>query len=289
MTSRSYNNWLLVAGAFGVFVSLFSPTAEGQSQSGITAFVERDGRTIFTNFSISARPTVTVRPAGPTIGPAPATPTAGPFDDLIQTISGVHGLDPALTRAVIEVESNFDSRAISHAGAQGLMQLIPDTASRFGVRDVFDPAQNIEGGVRYLTFLLEMFDGDFDLSLAAYNSGENRVKRIGRIPDIAETQDYVRKVRASYTRMGGTPDRAIRVANSQNVAAAAPGVGAATGVEAATVVAADAGVDRNAERTPSDSLRVETASAQPAPIAQGISRSTNRRGVVSYTNFGANQ
>ena len=227
--------------------------------------------------SMSTPPTVTIPPAGPITGSAPdempgprtATGAAGPFDNLIEAISAEHGLDPMLTRAVIEVESNFNRRAVSHAGAQGLMQLIPDTASRFGVSDPFDPAQNIAGGVRYLKFLLEMFDGNLDLTLAAYNSGENRVARIGRIPDIAETQDYVRKVRASYARLGGTPDRVIQVATIQNVAAA--------------------GANRTAERTPSDSLRFETASAQPAPVVRGISRSTSLRGVVSYTNIGTYQ
>jgi len=279
MTSRSYYSWLLVAGAFGVSVSLFSPTAVAQNLSGITAFVERDGRTDFTNFSISRPPTVIVSRAEPTIetvvAATPATGAAGPFDNLIQTISAEHGIDPMLTRAVIEVESNFDRRAVSHAGAERLMQLIPDTASRFGVGDPFDAAQNIEGGVRYLRFLLEMFGGDFDLSVAAYNSGENRVARIGRIPDIAETQDYVRKVRASYARMGGNLDGVIRVATNQNVAAAVPAHQAAPRI------------DRSTELTLSDTPRVDTSSAQPVAIVQVISRSTNRRGVVSYTNLGA--
>jgi soluble lytic murein transglycosylase-like protein len=127
-------------------------------------------------------------------------PSRSSLDILIDDISMQHGVDPGLVRSVIEVESNFDGRAVSRRGALGLMQLIPATGRRFGVRNFFDPAENINGGVRYLRFLLDMFDGNVDLSLAAYNSGENRVARLGRIPSIRETQEYVRKVNAVYNR-----------------------------------------------------------------------------------------
>jgi hypothetical protein len=272
MTSRSYNNWLLIAGVLGISVSLFNPTAIAQNRSGFTAFVERDGRIVFTNLTRAVTTTPTAPPQGPTIDPTPA----GPFDDLIQTISAQHGLDPALTRTVIEVESNFDRRAVSHAGAQGLMQLIPDTASRFGVRDPFDPEQNINGGVRYLRFLLDMFDGNSDLSVAAYNSKESRVARVGHIPNIAETQDYVRKVRASYIRMGGTPDRVMQVASIPDVASATPAA------QAAPVVATAPLVNPRAVSMLSDSLAGGTAIVH----RQGISRTVNNRGVVTITNFG---
>src|SRR4030095_3375070 len=95
---------------------------------------------------------------------------------------------------------NYNRWAVSNKGALGLMQLIPSTGRRYGVRDFFDPQQNIDGGVRYLKFLLEKFNGDLDLSLAAYNAGENLVERLGRIPAIPETTDYVRKVRAIYKK-----------------------------------------------------------------------------------------
>jgi soluble lytic murein transglycosylase-like protein len=179
------------------------PTAALAQDGPITAFVERDGRVVFTNIAAPVPlPRIATGISGAavsTIGPA-ATPDVQPgvYDGLIHTISSRHGVDPLLVRAVIKVESNFDRRAVSSKGARGLMQLIPATGSRFGVRDFFDPAQNIEGGVRYLRSLLEMFDGNLDLTLAAYNSGENRVARLGRIPDIRETRDYVRKVRNAY-------------------------------------------------------------------------------------------
>ena len=99
-------------------------------------------------------------------------------------------------------ESSFNAQAISYKGARGLMQLMPATAARFGVRDIFDPAQNIEGGARYLRFLLDTFKGDVELALAGYNAGENAVARYGnQIPPYRETQDYVRKISAHYARL----------------------------------------------------------------------------------------
>ena len=102
---------------------------------------------------------------------------------------------PALLHAVIRTESAYQPNALSHAGACGLMQLMPQTAARFNVRDIWDPAENIRGGATYLRLLLDMFDNDLRLALAAYNAGENAVKRYGNeIPPYQETQDYVRRV-----------------------------------------------------------------------------------------------
>jgi hypothetical protein len=101
---------------------------------------------------------------------------------------------------MIRTESNYNAWAVSPKGAIGLMQLIPETGRRFGVQNFFDPQQNIEGGVRYIKYLLEMFGGNVDLSLAAYNAGENLVARLGKIPPYPETRDYVRKIRAVYTK-----------------------------------------------------------------------------------------
>ena len=108
-------------------------------------------------------------------------------------------VSPALALAVIWVESTGRSDAQSQAGAQGLMQLIPATAERFGVEDSFDPAQNIRGGVQYLDFLLKTFSGDPVLALAGYNAGENAVLRAQGVPDYAETRDYVPKVLAAFS------------------------------------------------------------------------------------------
>lgn len=109
-------------------------------------------------------------------------------------------MDPKLVDAIIRVESEFNPHAVSPKGAEGLMQLIPATAERFGVADPFDSGQNIQGGVTFLRYLLDRFNGNVPLSLAAYNAGENRVGRSRGIPAIPETIDYVRRVTSLYQR-----------------------------------------------------------------------------------------
>ncbi|MCU0656281.1 MAG: lytic transglycosylase domain-containing protein [Polyangiaceae bacterium] len=121
-------------------------------------------------------------------------------DDTIRQAATLYQIPEALVRAVIMVESNFDPRAVSHAGAQGLMQLMPATASRMEVRDSFDPRENIFGGVRYLRILANLFNGDLELTIAGYNAGEGAVMRHGGIPPYEETQDYVVKVLTYYRR-----------------------------------------------------------------------------------------
>ncbi len=134
--------------------------------------------------------------------PMPVSVANPQLEVLITTAAQRNGIDEKLIWAVMRQESSFNSRAISYKGARGLMQLMPATAARFGVRDIFDPAQNIEGGARYLRFLLDTFNGDVELALAGYNAGEGAVFRYGnRIPPYRETQDYVRKISANYVRM----------------------------------------------------------------------------------------
>ena len=141
---------------------------------------------------------------------------------LVDSISKTHGVDPQLVAAVMKVESNYNRLARSSKGALGLMQLIPATGARFGVRDFFDPAQNIEGGVRYLKFLSDKFGAqNLDLQLAAYNAGENLVERLGRVPQIRETVDYVRKIKRIYKQENGPKMPSVPV-DAQTAAAPAP-------------------------------------------------------------------
>lgn len=120
------------------------------------------------------------------------------YGGIIRRVAATHGVDPSLIMAVIKVESNFDRYAISYKGAQGLMQLMPGTARQLNVDDPFDPAQNIEAGSRYLKMMLDRFDNDLSLSLAAYNAGPELVKRVGKVPRIRETKNYVEKVKKTY-------------------------------------------------------------------------------------------
>jgi soluble lytic murein transglycosylase-like protein len=183
---------LSLAGGLIVVAGWVTPSI---AEEKIQAYIGPDGKIVYTNV-IENPTTMAARTVSATM--APASEPQARIHALIDSIASNHGVDPALVKAIVKTESNFDRWAVSSKGALGLMQLIPDTGARFGVQDFFDPSQNIEGGVRYMKFLLEKFKGNIDLSLAAYNAGENLVERLGRIPSIPETRDYVRKVRLNY-------------------------------------------------------------------------------------------
>ena len=123
-------------------------------------------------------------------------------EKLVREAANRHNMDPALIRAVIQTESNWNPRAYSHKGAGGLMQLIPTTAQRYGAYDVFDPQQNIDAGVKYLRTLLQRYNGNLELALAAYNAGEGAVDRVHGIPSYRETRSYVQRVQDAYFRPG---------------------------------------------------------------------------------------
>ena len=139
-------------------------------------------------------------------------------DRFIVDSSTRNGVDPVLIYSIMHRESSFKRLALSPKGARGLMQLMPGTAARFGVRNIFDPQQNIEGGTRYVRFLLDMFDGDVRLALAGYNAGEGAVLKYGRrVPPYSETQEYVRRISERYALMRdpSTARFAPRVSRSQ--------------------------------------------------------------------------
>ena len=123
-------------------------------------------------------------------------------EKLVREAAERHQVDPALVRAVIETESNWNPSAVSRKGALGLMQLIPTTAQRFGANNAFSPQQNVDAGVRYLKTLLERYNGNLDLALAAYNAGEGAVDRAHGVPAFRETRNYVQKVQNAYFRPG---------------------------------------------------------------------------------------
>lgn len=158
------------------------------SAGSIYSYVDENGVRVWTNVG-----TDRVTPKAP--GSSSRSVQSANFYPLIRETASKYGVDEGLVQAIIKVESNYDPSAVSVKDCKGLMQLHPDTAQRFGVSNVFDPAENIEGGVRYLSYLIQNFD-DLDLVLAAYNAGENAVKRYDGIPPYSETEDYIEKVRA---------------------------------------------------------------------------------------------
>jgi len=173
---------------------LFPASATAQ----IYAWRDANGTLVLSDRNINAPTdvyTVEGAPAIRTTRPMPAARVVDRFNDLVLEHASKQALRPELVRAVIQVESGFNPLARSPKGAMGLMQLMPQTAVSLGVRDPFDPAENIRGGTAYLRQLLDRYDGDETLALAAYNAGSGAVDRHGRqVPPFRETRDYVRKV-----------------------------------------------------------------------------------------------
>jgi soluble lytic murein transglycosylase-like protein len=145
--------------------------------------------------SVAAADLVAIEPED-TFGPAAAELPRTPFDTHIAAAALKHGVDEKLITSVIAAESNFHPRAVSRKNARGLMQLMPETARRFGVTDVFDPAQNIDAGTRYLRELLDRYSGDLTLALAAYNAGPDRVTQYRGVPPFPETRAYLTRIAA---------------------------------------------------------------------------------------------
>jgi soluble lytic murein transglycosylase-like protein len=142
------------------------------------------------------------RPPVASVGPSVALRAPPHIERLVQQLAPQFNVNPKLALAIIAVESNYNTVALSNKNAMGLMQLIPDTARRFGVRNAFDPQQNIRGGMAYLRWLLAYYQGDVKLVAAAYNAGEGNVDKHRGVPPFAETQDYVRRV---VERFGSAP------------------------------------------------------------------------------------
>jgi len=195
-------------GTFALCAASFAPGASAQ----IARTVDTSGREMFVNAdppvvklaSAKLRKTIYLSEESTFMGssrPAMSIDRDG-AEKLVREAAERHNVDPALVRAVIETESNWNSSAVSRKGAGGLMQLIPTTAQRYGANDVLNPQQNVDAGVRHLKWLLERYNGNLDLALAAYNAGEGAVDRAHGIPAFRETRNYVQKVQDAYFRPG---------------------------------------------------------------------------------------
>lgn len=184
---------LLAAAAFWV--------ACGDVRADKILYYVKDGEVVFTNTPMrkDVKPAFKRDPAKIYAG---ANLPKTPYDAYIDQVARENGLDPTLIKAVALVESGFNPKAVSNKGAKGIMQFIPSTARRYGVSDLHDPHQSLRAGAMHLRDLLDEFDGDLTLALAAYNAGSGAVKRYGGVPAYAETQDYVRKVKAKLGRGG---------------------------------------------------------------------------------------
>ncbi len=210
--------------ALAVFAGCI-PSADAQERQHKTYFVGKDGIPVLTNrphayrqssdyeeVKINFQPVVVTGRYHFTPGKMEAS--SADLADLVRYWSGIYNLDPNMVFAVIRAESNFNPYAVSKAGARGLMQLMPGTAEEMRVTNSFDPEQNVAGGTQYLAKMMELFDDNVELSLAAYNAGPGAVKKHGGIPPYQETRDYVRKV-TQYTREYARGIGDIRLASAE--------------------------------------------------------------------------
>jgi soluble lytic murein transglycosylase-like protein len=211
MNRRATNTAWLVRGAL-VSCAIFCASFFAQSANAqIAKVVNDEGRQFFVNAELPAKLTSS-RARTNIYMPAESSFTGrnhaavdmgrDGVEKIVREASDRHRVDPALVRAVIETESNWNPKAWSHKGAGGLMQLIPTTAQRWGAYDVFNPQQNVDAGVKHLKWLLERYNGNLDLALAAYNAGEGAVDRAHGVPAYRETRDYVQRVQNAYFRPG---------------------------------------------------------------------------------------
>ena len=211
MNRRATNTAWLLRGTL-VLCAIFCASFFAQSANAqIAKVVNDEGRQFFVNAELPAKLTSS-RARTNIYMPAESSFTGrnhpavdmgrDGVEKIVREASDRHRVDPALVRAVIETESNWNPKAWSHKGAGGLMQLIPTTAQRWGAYDVFNPQQNVDAGVKHLKWLLERYNGNLDLALAAYNAGEGAVDRAHGVPAYRETRDYVQKVQNAYFRPG---------------------------------------------------------------------------------------
>jgi soluble lytic murein transglycosylase-like protein len=183
-----------------VGILLFAAMAPTPVLADIFLYVDKEGVMHFSNAPTHNRYRVYMkeRAGHPAEVEKIAKPDTDKYDHLISESCGLHGVDFALVKAIIRAESCFDPYAISSKGAEGLMQLMPETSKKLNVANPFDPHENIKGGVKYLKYLLDRFNSDLRLSLAAYNAGETTVAQVNGVPNYRETKSYVAEVLRYY-------------------------------------------------------------------------------------------
>lgn len=179
--------------------------AAAPASADFYSYVDSSGVVHITNVPVSSeyKWMMQERDGATTVNHRRAYSNNSDFDEIIKTLSARYGIDPHLVKAIVKAESDFDPSAVSSSGARGLMQLMPDTAALMGVKDIHDPVENVEGGIRYLNRMLEKFAWKVPLAVAAYNAGETAVAKYGRIPPYSETQDYVKRVLRYYRAYKG--------------------------------------------------------------------------------------
>jgi len=175
----------IASAIFGLNLLLFSPFP---AKADIYKYVDANGVIHFTNTPTNTQYNLYLKERS-------TARTLGGFQEIIRRYASAYRLEEALVRAVIKAESDYNPRALSTKGAQGLMQLMPETARLMNVRDPWDAEENIRGGSRYLRLMLDQFNGNLDLAIAAYNAGPNAVRRHNGIPPYAETRTYVERVK----------------------------------------------------------------------------------------------
>lgn len=193
---RLTKNIILTLAFVGLFAAGISPVC-----ADIYRYVDAEGKIHFTDTPTHGRWSMYLKER------TPAGAQSSSYRDLIRRHANSFRLEEALVKAVIKAESNYQSRVVSHKGAQGLMQLIPETARDLRVTNPFDPSENIRGGSEYLRRMLDLFNNDLELALAAYNAGPNAVQRYGGIPPYTETRNYVQRVKRyldHYRQAGDT-------------------------------------------------------------------------------------